>query len=330
MLLPPGYPGYPWIPCPCPRRFPAPCPSHTCWLAMPRLPAPLPFALSRGCVWFLQTPGPLTAPALTSSLLLVAPAAPCADRVGAVALVGPLLPAGVARGGWAKGCPFPWPEVGRRWEIPLGSLTLGDQPLQGGGTPPGLSVPAKEPQPGHRSCVLLCQPAGAWSPKAVSGLALQLEGRGPRLKPGDAGHGSAPSADLQSCAAAPQDGPAGAGGGLPIQEEQAGQGAKPASRAGKSGSVTWLEKSKRTACVSENGKSDLDNESPVSLTSLARGLGARSEREIVQKRGNGLCRAPGSSHCQPDSYPRLGAGSAVGPSRPQQGISLGNSEMRAG
>lgn len=98
---------------------------------------------------------------------------------------------------------------------------------------------------------------------------------------------------------APQDSPAGAGAGLPVQEQQAGPGAKPASRAGKSGSVTWLEKSKCTACISENGKSDLDNESPVSLTSLAHGLGARSEREIVQKQGNGSCRALGSSHCSP-------------------------------
>lgn len=69
-------------------------------------------------------------------------------------------------------------------------------------------------------------------------------------------------------------------------------GAKPASRAGKSGSVTWLEKSKRTACISENGKSDLDNESPVSLTSLAHGLGAHSEREIVQKWGKRLVACP--------------------------------------
>lgn len=55
----------------------------------------------------------------------------------------------------------------------------------------------------------------------------------------------------------------------------------------------WQEKSKRAARLSENGKSDLDNESPVSLT-LARGLGARLEREVAPERGKGLSRAPGS------------------------------------
>lgn len=84
------------------------------------------------------------------------------------------------------------------------------------GHPPGLSVPAKEPQTWHGSSALLpCQPAGLRSLRAVSGLALQLEGRGPRLKAGDAAHRSASSAGLQRCAAALRDGPVGAGGGLP-------------------------------------------------------------------------------------------------------------------
>ena len=84
-----------------------------------------------------------------------------------------------------KLCPFPWPEVGRTWGILLRTLMLVD-PAQdfvlppGWRDSPGLSVLAKEPQPWHRSCALLLwQPAGPLSPKAVSGLALQLEGRGP-------------------------------------------------------------------------------------------------------------------------------------------------------
>lgn len=207
--------------------------------------------------------------------------------------MGPLLSAGIARGGWAK--------TGRRWEIPLGTLVLADQPLQGEGTPPRLVCPSQRaPGPGTDlvpSCRASRRDCGPL------GLTLQLEGKGPRLKAGDAAHGSARSTSLQLSGTAPS--------GLGVGS----QGAKAASRAGKSGHVTWLGKSKRTACVWERGKSDVDNESPVSLTSLAHGRGACSEKEIVEKRGNGSCCVLGSSHCQPDSCPRLGAGSAIGPCR---------------
>lgn len=85
-----------------------------------------------------------------------------------------------------------------------GSLVLGHPPLQGRGTPP-----AKEPQPWHRSGVLHpCQPAGLRSQEAVSGLS--------QAAAGDTAPTSAPSADLQSCAAAPGTAPPGLGWGLPL------------------------------------------------------------------------------------------------------------------
>lgn len=174
---------------------------------------------------------------------------------------------------------------------------------QGGGTPPcpSSSVPAKEPQPWHRSCAFLpCQPAGPWSREAVSGLTLRLEGRGPRLEPRDAAHGSAPPPAAKLCRSSPGR-PRQGWGGAP-RPGAAGPGAEAASRAGKLGSVTWLEESKCTACISENGKSDPDNERPVSLTSPAHGLRARSGRGIAQGWRNGSCCALGSSQASPTAF----------------------------
>lgn len=137
--------------------------------------------------------------------------------------------------GGQRGAPSP----GQRWEgdgkSPLGLLCWVISPSRMERHPPlpGLSVPAKEPQRWHRSCTLLpCQPAGLQSLKAASGLALQLEGRGPRLKPGDAAHGAAPSTDLQNCAAAPRTASPGLGVGS-LSRSSRQDGSKACQQSGK-------------------------------------------------------------------------------------------------
>lgn len=63
-------------------------------------------------------------------------------------------------------------------------------------------------------------------------------------------------------------------GWAPLSEQQAGlEQSLQAERA-----VVQQESSKRTVCASESGKSDVDNESPVSLTAQD----TDTQREVVQ------------------------------------------------